>query len=277
MKNKSLSRALVYSGVAFLLMILAQVLATLMTNLISDEGLASLVNPLLDLLIFAGIFKVYQIKVLKMGDRELGLAPRSVSISTALLALALPVILVLGTVLGLDGQVQSGEVSLYSLAYLVLADGLNGAVQEELVFRAIALKLLGRARSVYWGIFLPAGLFGLMHLLNKPLDGPSQVILVLAGFLASLLFSLVAYVEGNVWSSMAFHVALNGLSSVLYFVDPALEEGGISLAPAYYYYQGGPLFFTGGGYSILSSGWACCLYALLIIFYYKRGQARGKF
>ncbi|MDK7050489.1 hypothetical protein QP294_06145 [Aerococcus sanguinicola] len=69
MKNKSLSRALVYSGGAFLLMILAQVLATLMTNLISDEGLASLVNPLLDLLIFAGIFKAFQIKALKMGGQ----------------------------------------------------------------------------------------------------------------------------------------------------------------------------------------------------------------
>lgn len=277
MKTKSLPLALVYSLLAFCLMILAQVLATLLTNLIPYEGLASLVNPVLDLVIFVGFFKAYQVEVLGLDDRDLGLKPRTVTESTGVLALALPLVLVVGTALALPGQVQAGEVSLYSLAYLVLADGLNGAVQEELVFRSIALKLLGRARSVYWGIFLPASLFALMHLLNKPLDGPSQLILVLAGFLASVLFSLVAYVEGNVWSSMAFHVALNGLSSVLYFVNPSLEEGGLSLAPAYYSYQGGPLFFTGGGYSILSSGWACCLYALLIIYYYKRGRSRGKF
>jgi hypothetical protein len=75
-------------------------------------------------------------------------------------------------------------------------------MMEELMFRAILLRILGRAFGLRWGLVLSAGLFGIAHLSHG-----SWLAAVEITINAGLTMGLVYMATGRLWMSIGLHTA----------------------------------------------------------------------
>lgn len=89
-------------------------------------------------------------------------------------------------------------------------------VTEELVFRGMCRRELGRAFPVAAVVVLQAVIFALAHL------NPYQMIYVV---IAAVLMGLVFYWSGSLLGSILFHAAYNSVGLLVSVVDQSVAEG----------------------------------------------------
>jgi hypothetical protein len=75
-------------------------------------------------------------------------------------------------------------------------------MMEELLFRAILLRILGRAFGLGWGLALSSVLFGAAHLGHSSWMAAAQIAIN-----AGLTMGLVYMATGRLWMSVALHTA----------------------------------------------------------------------
>jgi len=78
---------------------------------------------------------------------------------------------------------------------------LSGMI-EELLFRAILLRILARAFGFPWGLGLSAVLFGLMHLTHDSWLAATEIMIN-----AGLTMGLLYMATGRIWMSVGLHTA----------------------------------------------------------------------
>ncbi|MGX7107310.1 CPBP family intramembrane glutamic endopeptidase [Hutsoniella sourekii] len=280
MKKLSVIQAFLIFAIAFLLIVVSQWASQFVFLMPLFNESADLAFEISSLIIFMILYSIL-LKVLGTNhllNRQLYL-PRF-QIEWLILAILLPLVLLGATYFLVPGEWEIGwqrdQSVFYQILYLLFVDFIGGALQEELVFRGIGLDLFSASLDKWLGILLPATLFSTMHLINKPLDNQSMILLLVSGFLVSVMFSLIAYVEESVWASSLCHILLNGIPSVIYFVNPSVETE-LSYAPIYYLMRSNNPYLTGGEYSLLTSGTAIILYLIVIYYFYRRGIRKKRF
>jgi membrane protease YdiL (CAAX protease family) len=139
-------------------------------------------------------------------------------------------------------------------------------MMEELMFRGILLRLLGRAFGLAWGLVLSSVLFGLAHLTHG--DWLAVVgITINAGFTMGLLYMAT----GSIWMSIGLHTAWDFTEVSLLGVN---SHNGLLLSTPV---AGKPELLTGGQFgpdvSVLSLLIGVLLSAA-IVFVWKMGLFR---
>jgi membrane protease YdiL (CAAX protease family) len=139
-------------------------------------------------------------------------------------------------------------------------------MMEELMFRGILLRLLGRAFGLAWGLVLSSVLFGLAHLTHG--DWLAVVgITINAGFTMGLLYMAT----GSIWMSIGLHTAWDFTEVSLLGVN---SHNGLLLSTPV---AGKPELLTGGQFgpdvSVLSLLIGVLLSAA-IVFVWDRGLFR---
>lgn len=91
----------------------------------------------------------------------------------------------------------------------VLMAGLAVGAVEEAVFRGVIMKAIEMRWNKAAAIFVPSLAFGALHLLNGSLSVVSFIQLLFAGSIVGILFSLVTYESGSIWSAALMHSVWN--------------------------------------------------------------------
>jgi uncharacterized protein len=161
-------------------------------------------------------------------------------------------------------QVQMGHWQ-HIFGSIVFNSYLSGMI-EELMFRAILLRILGRAFGIVWGLMLSSVFFGLAHLTH----GDWLAVLGIT-INAGLTMGLLYMASGRVWMSVGLHTAWDFTEDSLLGVNS--RNGLLRSTPL----AGKPEMLTGGQFgpdASIPSLLFGVLFVAAILWAWRRGLFR---
>lgn len=272
-------------GKAFLLIILSiaavvvsQLIAMLAGNLLVMIGLPKLAGSITTALLYCilpliGLHFVCKISKNRLSDfriSKIGVKPVwAISSFLMPLSVILSMMLLSGTWRMPVSDVKDSAVTIVSAVLFFLAVG----VVEEAAFRGVIMGAVERISNKWVAIIVPSVLFGLLHI-DFSYSILSCLQVIVAGTLVGILFSLVTYESGSIWSSALIH----GIW------DIAMSGGVLNISTEYdesyvfnYVLNSESFLITGGEFGVESSIFAIAAYlvfALLAIFLIVRKGRR---
>ena len=181
-----------------------------------------------------------------------------------LCGILLPAI-VTGIMLCMPGELISNSMRLQDKVNVIFLAifyyGLGAGVVEEIIFRGLIMKTLEEKFSKKIAIIIPSMLFGLLHA-SSGMHITDILLLFIAGTSVGIMFSLIVYRSGSVWSSAIVHCIWNVI------IIGGILKIGIEHAPeALFSYKLNleTLFITGGKFGIEASGIAIGGYMVVIL------------
>lgn len=209
-------KAVITAVLAYLSLILSQVVAVLIGQAIGKLGISdigiSAISGILYIIFIYLCLRVLSEKVLGIEIEFCRITNVSIKPIWFIVALILP-ITVSGVYLLMSGStvdmpMNSSEIW-YTIVDAVVFYGLAAGIAEELVFRGIIMTALERRWNKYIAIIIPSVVFALSHIIGAELDFMSIVQLLIAGTLVGCMFCLITYESGTVWNSVIIHVLWN--------------------------------------------------------------------
>lgn len=139
----------------------------------------------------------------------------------------------------------------------------GAAFVEEMVFRGIIMNAIEKRFNKKAAIIIPSVLFGVVHIIGMKFDVLSCVLVVFAGTMVGIMFSLIASEEKSVWNSAIVHMIWN-----LVIVGDILSIGTTMNEYSLYSYilETDSFVLTGGEFGIESSVIAVAGYCLVSLF-----------
>lgn len=193
--------------------ILAQLLASVFLVLQVPEGVCNIIAGMLYVGLTFGILKVFAEKVMKQELSELGIPGFSLKGRWILMAFLLPVAVKGSYILLFSGEyISSGmgkEQIFQILSAGIFFTGIAAGFVEEMIFRGVILNLLKKRWNVKVAVLIPSILFGVVHILGMDFSVGSCLLIVLAGTMVGIMFSLIAIESGSVWNSGIVHALWN--------------------------------------------------------------------
>lgn len=217
------------------------------------------------------LLKMFVEKVLQKKLPDYYITKFKMSKKSMILALGLPVMVILLTVLFVPGNfffttmpfAEKVDMGLYAFFFV----GLSVGLVEELVFRGLILSTVIERYGKRTGIIIPSICFGALHLLNGKLNLASFILLILGGSLVGSLFSVLTYTNRTIWASTVVHSSWN------FLIIGGLCNFGLNTnesAISNYVFKTDNLFLTGRQFGIEVSIVSIICYLLSIIYLMKK-------
>lgn len=218
MKKESITttKVVIVTFGSILVMVLAQVLALFLANLICAIGVPTAFCNLL-----AGIFyvlftylglKVLCEKMLKIPLGELRITKISLKPVWVISAFLMPFFVCAFFVLQ-DGKWINYELGGSKFWIIFMATvfyyGFAAGIVEEMVFRGVIFSSFEQCFGRVIAVILPSIVFGTIHMLDRELSVLSMIQLCVGGTIVGILFSLVACHGGNIWNNALMHAVWN--------------------------------------------------------------------
>lgn len=216
------------------------------------------------------LLKLFVNKGLKKSLLEIRITKFKTKLSWISLSIILPVTVILLTILFVPGKFSDNTYSSGQTFRIIMhglfSMGLSTGIVEEFIFRGLIMSIVSANYNKFVGILIPSILFGILHLLNGHLSITSFVMLLLGGSLVGILFSLLAYINQTVWTSIVTHSLWN------FFIIGGLINFGFSIdsnSLTNYIFSKKNLFLTGGEFGIEVSiiSITCYLIVILVLLY----------
>ena len=199
-------------------------------------------------------YRWYVTRIERRAPAELGLAGAGRELATGA-ALGAGMLLATVALVALSGAYHVDGFNPWTVVLHVLPEMVLVALFEELLFRAVLLRILEQALGSRIALALMALLFAAAHLPNAAIS----LIPLAATVLAGLVLGLAYMWTRRIWMAVGFHFAWNYLMDVVFSVP-------VSGQPAHGWLQGrlnGPDWLSGGAYGIEGSLLTLLLYAAL--------------
>ena len=87
--------------------------------------------------------------------------------------------------------------------------GIAAGFVEEMVFRGVILNALKKRWNVKVAVIVPSMLFGIVHVLGQDFSIGSCLLVIIAGTMVGVMFSMIAIESGSVWNSGIVHAIWN--------------------------------------------------------------------
>lgn len=164
-------------------------------------------------------------------------------------------------------NLNSAQMAL-RLVTAVLATCITASTTEEMVFRGFAMKIIEARYGRLCAIILPSVAFAAFHLVGIAPNFLDIVQLIVAGSSVGILFSLICYESGSIWSNVFVHGMWN-----LMILGGIIDIGTVHSTTAIFTYTiaNDSQLLTGGSFGIESSVpaiisyWCVILIALLLL------------
>lgn len=170
--------------------------------------LAAILYPLLALI----VLKLICVKILGVTLADCRITRYRIKPVWAAAAFIMPAIVVFGLLMTAghwdNPEMDSAQIA-DSVTTSVFVAGLAVGAVEEAVFRGVIMKALEMRWNKAAAVIFPSVTFGAVHLLNGALSLVSFIQLLVAGSIVGILFSLVTYESGSIWSSAFMHSIWN--------------------------------------------------------------------
>ena len=263
--RKTIIAALASMAILIFAQTAAELLASLLVVLSVPEGACNIVAGVLYLLIAYVMLRFLVKKILKYPMNDMGMPKFRVKIKYIVVALILPVTVMATYLLVFDGKYVTQDIS-KSHAFEILGagiffTGIACGFVEEMVFRGVILNLLKKRWNDKIAVIVPSVLFGVVHILGMNYSIASCLLVIVAGTMVGIMFSVIAIESGSVWNSAIVHVIWNivivggGLS-----VSEKPQEDALMT----YVLDNKSFAFTGGEFGIESSVIAVIGYIIVI-------------
>lgn len=159
---------------------------------------------------------------------------------------------------GTISYVSSESILLY-IAY-ALKRGLTAGITEEFLFRGFIMKLVERRWNKKIAIILPSIIFTSFHLI-KGMGSIDIILLFIAGITVSVMFSLVTYLNENIWDAVIIHIIWNTLILGIFHISPQNDFQNL----VNYIFDSNNILITGGRFGIESGIPAIMGFTVIII------------
>ncbi len=205
------------SFAAIFILIVAQLAAQLIANVLVFIKLPYGVCNILAGIIYAGLayimLKIFLDKVMKLPASEFGMPAFKIKIKWILIAVFLPFIIKGSYLLFFKGEYVSSNMNgneiFNTLSAGIAFTGIAAGFVEEMVFRGVILNLLKKKWNSRVAVLLPSILFGVVHVLGMEFSPGSCLLVILAGTMVGIMFSMIALESGLVWNSGIVHAVWN--------------------------------------------------------------------
>lgn len=245
----------------------SQLLASAILVIGVPEFVCNVIAGILYIVFAYLLLKLLCNKYLKEDMSEYRIPRFKMDIKWVIVAIVLPVAVSAFYLLFMDGEYVSNDVDTMSKLTLVSANiffiGLGAGIVEEMVFRGIMMSAIEKRFSKKIAIIVPSVLFGVVHILGMDFDFLSCVLVILAGTMVGIMFSLIASETNSIWNSAIVHAVWN---MVVESLEIGIEFDEYALGS--YVLESESFILTGGEFGIESSLVAVigyCVVSLLVV------------
>ncbi len=202
---------------AIIILILAQILAQLTASLFVlvkvPNGICNIIAGILYVGLAFIIIKFFSEKLLKINLEDLGMPKFSIKIRWIAAGLLLPLTVKSVYLLFFSGEYVSsgmnGEQIFSTLSAGIFFIGFAAGFVEEMVFRGVILNLLKKKWNIRAAVLIPSVLFGTVHIIGMDFSITSSLLVIIAGTMVGIMFSMIAIEGGSVWNSGIVHSLWN--------------------------------------------------------------------
>lgn len=92
-----------------------------------------------------------------------------------------------------------------TLSIGIVFTGIAAGFVEEMVFRGVILNLLKEKWNIKVAVIIPSVLFGLVHIIGMGFSAISSLLVLIAGTMVGIMFSMIEIESGSVWNSGMVH------------------------------------------------------------------------
>ena len=280
-KNDNYKKAIGGSFAAICALIIAQLIAQLLASLLVlikiPTGICNIIAGILYLAIAFILIKALAEKILKLDLIKLGMPKFLVKAEWILTAIILPVAVVSVYIIGFDGALVSSNMTgnqiFDTLSAGIFFTGIAAGFVEEMVFRGVILNLLKERWNTVAAVLVPSVIFGFLHVLGMDFTIESSLLVIAAGSLVGIMFSLIALRSGSVWNSAVVHAIWN---IVIIGGDLTIADKLDEYSVMTYVLSNKSFAVTGGEFGIESSLIALIAYAsvsIIILISWKKHKS----
>lgn len=137
----------------------------------------------------------------------------AIKIRWILIAVLLPFVIKGSYLLIFNGKYVSsnmnGNQMFNTLSAGVAFTGIAAGFVEEMVFRGVILNALKKRWNIKVAVIVPSMLFGSVHVLGQDFSIGSCLLVIIAGTMVGVMFSMIAIESGSVWNSGIVHAIWN--------------------------------------------------------------------
>ena len=213
MKNSKMILSIIFS---IIILIIAQIIASLFSSAFLIFNAPDFICNAIEGIIYA-VLGFYMIKLLceKYLKEDMGnycITHLNLKWKWIIIAIVLPLLVSVSYML-FPGSFEknafdtSQKLEIITLGIFVI--GLASGIVEEMVFRGIIMNVIAKKFNKTVAIVAPSLLFGLLHIINRRFDFVSYVLVIFAGTMVGVMFSLIALESKSVWNGAIVHAFWN--------------------------------------------------------------------
>lgn len=246
------------SFLAIVILVIAQIFAQLVASLFVlikvSTGICNILAGIIYVVLAYVLLKLFAEKIYKIKMENLGMSKFSIQTKWIIAAILLPVIVKAIYIFLFSGEyifsgMNNNEI-FSTLSAGIVFTGIAAGFVEEMVFRGLIINLLKSRWNTLVAVLVPSVLFGFVHILGMNFSIGSCLLVLLAGTMVGIMFSMIAIESGSVWNSGIVHAIWNiviiggGLS-----INQTADEYSVMT----YVLKSKSFAFTGGEFGIESS------------------------
>ena len=233
---------------------LAQLVASLFVLIKAPKGICNILAGTIYTILAYVFLKLIAEKIYKIKIEYFGMSKFSIKTKWIIVAIVLPVIVKAIYIFLFPGEYISSGMNnseiFSTLSAGIAFTGIAAGFVEEMVFRGFILNLLKSRWNTLVAVLVPSVIFGFVHILGTNFSLGSCLLVLLAGTMVGIMFSMIALESGSVWNSGIVHAIWNiviiggGLS-----INQTVDEYSVMT----YVLKSKSFAFTGGEFGIESS------------------------
>lgn len=202
---------------SFLVMVVAQVFAGLFGSLVvlmkMPIFISNIVAGILYIIFAYILLKLLCKKLLKGDMSEYNIPFFQISLKWGIVALLLPLLVIAFYVVFVPGSFLQNDLDLNQKLEILSAGifftGFGAGIVEEMVFRGVMMSAIEKRFNKKIAVIVPSVLFGFIHILGMGFNLLSSTLVVVAGTMVGIMFSLIASDTKSVWNSAIVHAFWN--------------------------------------------------------------------
>lgn len=202
---------------AIIILLIAQILAQLVAGLFVfmkvPEGICNILAGVIYVGLTFILLKLFVEKLLTEKIGTLGMPGFSIRTGWIAAAILLPAIVKAIYLLFFPGEYVSsglnGSQIFSTLSAGIAFTGIAAGFVEEMVFRGVILNLIKARWNMKAAVLVPSVLFGFVHIIGMDFSIISCLLVLIAGTMVGIMFSMIAIESGSVWNSGIVHALWN--------------------------------------------------------------------
>lgn len=193
--------------------IIAQVIASVFVAIKMPSGICNIIAGMIYVGLTYFVLELFIRKMMKLPISDFGMSKFKIKTRWLFIAIVFPFIIKGSYLFLFHGEYVSsnmdGNQIFNTLSAGIAFTGIAAGFVEEMVFRGVILHALEKRWNMKIAVIVPSLLFGIVHILGQNFSIGSCLLVVLAGTMVGIMFSMIAIESGSVWNSGIVHAAWN--------------------------------------------------------------------